>query len=167
MTSPTPGAPSGSSTPGAPVASQLPIETVSALGAALNAENAALWAYGPIAARLVGKDAIDALDSILSGHLQRRDSTMALIQAVGGKPDPPAPAYQLPAIKDAATARKAAYLVEDSCIKAWRAVVGLTDIADLRGLAVAGMADSAVWTTTIKLAVKDPKPTDALPGIDQ
>lgn len=167
MTSPTPTPPSGGtrSTVAAP-SNGLPVETVSALTAALEAENAALWAYGPIAAKLVGNDSIDVLDEIQSGHLQRRDSTAALLQAVGAKPAPAAPAYTLPAIKDAAGARQTAYLVEDACVKAWRAVVGLTDITDLRGLAAAGMTDSAVWTTQIKLAVKDAKPTEALPGMD-
>lgn len=90
---------------------------------------------------------------------------MGLLQASGVSPDAPAPSYQLPTVpKDLATARKAAYQIEEDCAKAWRAVVGMTDISALRGIAQQAMSDSAVWTTRIKMAAKDPKPTVTLPG---
>ena len=137
-------------------------DTLTALGAALAAENAAVWAYGVVAAYF---NAPDLMATIASGHLSRRDATSTLITQGGGKPITPSAAYALPVqVKDAATARQLATMLETDCAAAWRSVVGHTDRSDLRGYALSGLSDSAVWLTQIKQVGAVNPPTVPFPG---
>ncbi len=148
---------------GAPQGTGLGQDTLAALGAALAAESAAVWAYGVVAAYL--KDSADLMAAIASGHLSRRDATSTLITQGGGKPTVPSAAYALPVqVKDPATARQLAIMLETDCATAWRSVVGHTDRSDLRGYALAGLSDSAVWLTQIKQAGQVNPPTVPFPG---
>ena len=67
-------------------------------------------------------------------------------------------------VKDAAGARALATVLENDCAAAWNAVVGTTDLSDLRGIALAGLSDSAVWLTDLKLTGKITPPTVPFPG---
>ncbi len=165
---PTPAGPSKPVTPGpaAPASAgrtTLPAESLRALSAALECENAAVWSYGLVAAH----DPADAalLTTIVAGHLARRDATASLLRAAGSNPPGPAPAYSVPVpVKDAAGARALATVLENDCAAAWNAVVGTTDLSDLRGIALAGLSDSAVWLTDLKLTGKITPPTVPFPG---
>src|SRR5690242_21720198 len=108
MTSPTPtpGAPAGS-TGGSPSPSPSPLSTPvstqppgplspdaqAAMQAALVAEQAAVWAYGLVAAH--ARDQADMVADARSGHLLRRDATAARLTAVGASAPEPSAAYQV------------------------------------------------------------------------
>ena len=161
---PTPGsnsAPSSGTTKA--VSGKLAADTMKALVVALATEQAALWAYGIVAAY----DQNDAtlIQTITDGHGARRDNTIDLISSGGGKPVGAAAAYQLPVtVTDANSARALAYLIETDCGAAWRAVVGTTDDANLRTIALQGLSDSANWLTRLKIAAKTAPSTIPFPG---
>ncbi len=182
MTSPTPTPPTGSgatspaggtvartpalgtTAPGAPqgAAEKLTPESVKALQLATSAEQAALWAYDLVSAYSPA-DA-DAIAAIRSGHLARRDDTVGRL--VRGKATAPAaaPWYSVQPVTDVRSARQLSVTIETDCANAWRAVIGSTDSAELRTAALAGLSDSAVWLTTLKIAAKTSPPTIPFPG---
>jgi hypothetical protein len=138
-------------------------DTVAALQAALAAEHAALWAYGLVAAY----DAADAatIASMISAHQVVRDSVADLVVRGGGTPVGPAPAYSTPhPVTDATSARAVALVLEEDCAAAWRAVIGSTDDAVLRGLALNILTDTAGRMVTWKTLAKAKKVTTAFPG---
>lgn len=142
---------------------KLPTDTVTALQAALAGEQVAVWAYDVVAA-YDPADA-DAISTIRSGHLARQGATAGYLIAGGATAPGPAPAYRLPQpVTDPASARALAAVIEGDCASAWRAVIGTTDSASLRSVALAGMSDSAVWLTTLELAAKASPATVAFPG---
>ena len=85
----------------------------------LEGTNAAVYAYGLVAARLTGTDQQRAL-SAMAEHRVRRDRLRATIAALGATPAAAAPAYTPPvAVTDATTARALAALVEDRLAGQW------------------------------------------------
>ena len=143
---------------------KLGADTVAALQAALASEQVALWAYDVVAAYDTSDAAL--IGTIRAGHLARAGSTGGLLAAAGAKAPAPSPAYALPApVTDPAGARALAGVIEGDCAAAWRAVIGSTDSSSLRAVALAGLSDSAVWLTTLKLADNTNPPTIAFPGI--
>ncbi len=141
----------------------LPADTAKALQAALAAEQAAVWAYDLIA----GYDPADAdlISNIRAGHLARQGATAALLVAGGSTAPSPAAAYSFPRpVTDAASARALSADLEGDCAAAWRGVIGATDTASIRSAGLAGLSDSAVWLTTLKLAARINPPTVAFPG---
>ena len=157
------GAPRSAGAPGAANGAKLSAESLQALATALECENAAVWSYGLVAAQDPADSSL--LTTIVAGHLTRRDATASLLRAAGGRATGPAPAYSVPiAVTDPASARKLATLLENDCAAAWHAVVGTTDLSDLRGIALAGLSDSAVWLTDLRLAGKLAPPTVPFPG---
>jgi hypothetical protein len=170
MTAPGTPASSGAPTPtsgaapssGAASSSPVGADALKALVAALACENAAIWCYGLIAAwDSADKELIAAC---LSSHQARRDQTAAIVTGAGGTAAPPAPAYQVSAVTDTASARKLALSLEADCASAWYAVIGNTDISDLRGLGLSGLTDAATFTTRFKIAAKINPSTVPLPG---
>ena len=142
---------------------KLPGDTAKALQAALASEQVAVWAYDIVAAY----DPSDAevISTVRAGHLARQGATSGYLVAGGAAAPGPAPAYSLPKqVTDPASARALAAVVEGDCASAWRAVIGSTDSASLRTVALAGLSDSAVWLTTLKLAARTSPATVAFPG---
>lgn len=142
---------------------KLPSDTAKALQVALAAEQVAVWSYDLVS----GFDGAgqDTISTIRAGHLARQQATSALLVGGGISAPGPAPNYKLPSpVTDAVSARALAAVVEGDCAAAWRAVIGATDVATLRTLALAGLSDSAVWLTTLKVAAKTSPATVALPG---
>lgn len=128
---------------GTPSSAPLPAETVTALQTALSAEQAAVWAYGLVAA--YDKDDAAMVEQNRSGHLLRRDATAARLVAGGASVTEPAPAYSTPVTPtDAGTARQLAQAIESDAAAGWRLVLGSTDDAELRGFALTGLSDAAV-----------------------
>lgn len=142
---------------------KLPSDTAKALKAALASEQVAVWSYDIVSAY----DPADAelISTIRAGHLARQGATNGYLIAGGVAAPGPAPAYALPLpVTDQASARALSAVVEGDCASAWRAVLGATDSASLRSIALAGLSDSAVWLTTLKLAAKTSPATVAFPG---
>lgn len=147
----------------APAPVKLPADTAKALQAALAAEQVAVWAYDVVAA--YDPTDADTISTIRAGHLARQGATSNYLVSGGATAPGPAPAYSLPQpVTDPISARALSAVVEGDCASAWRAVIGATDSASLRTLALAGLSDSAVWLTTLKLAAKTSPATVAFPG---
>ena len=94
-------------------------ETESAV-VVLDGTEAAVYAYGLVAARLpVGSQRSVAL-SAMAWHRSQRDALRARITALGATPPAAAAAYTPPfPVTDAASARKLAALVEDRLAGQW------------------------------------------------
>ena len=162
-----PAAASTSAAPATPTAPAKPIklaaDTAAALQAALAAEQVAVWGYDLVA----GYDPADAdlIATIRSGHLARAQATANLLVSGGSTAPSPAASYALPKpVTDAASARALAATIEGDCAAAWRGVIGATDNTTIRDAALAGLSDSAVWLTTLKLAAKTLPATVPFPG---
>ena len=94
---------------------------------ALAGEQAAVYAYGVIAAQLSGAQEKQAL-SAMSAHRANRDLLLAQLQTAGATPSPAAAAYTLPSpVVDAASARALAGLVEDRLAGQWAALAAASD----------------------------------------
>lgn len=178
MTSPSPSpAPSGSvtdqsgSVPNAPVSSVAPTtqpgplspDALAALQSALSAEQAAVWAYGLVAA--YARDQAEMIAQARSGHLLRRDATTARLVQGGATPPEPAAAYQVSVpVTDAGSAIQLAQDIETDAAAAWRVVIGSTDDAELRGFALTGLSDAAVRLAMWKQAAGQNPTTLPFPG---
>jgi hypothetical protein len=68
---------------------------LTALQAALSAENAAVYGYGVVGGR-IDDDRQDQARSAYDGHRARRDHLRRVIRDLGGTPRPAAAAYSLP-----------------------------------------------------------------------
>ncbi len=68
---------------------------LTALQAALAAENAAVYGYGVVGGR-IGDERGDEARSAYDGHRARRDHLRRVIRDLGGTPHPAAAAYRLP-----------------------------------------------------------------------
>jgi hypothetical protein len=129
----------------------------------LSAEQAAVWAYGLVAA--YARDQAAMIAQARSGHLLRRDATTArLIQGGAAAPEPAA-AYQISVpVTDAASALALAQDIETDAAAAWRVVIGSTDDAELRGFALTGLSDAAVRLAMWKQVVGTVPSTVPFPG---
>jgi hypothetical protein len=117
-----------------------------ALSAALAAEHAAIFAYGPIGVRLDSASAGDAR-AAESAHRTRRDALMLRLTALGATPPPAAAAYDLPfPLTDRAAALRLAIEIEERTAGLWRAALPETEGAD-RSTALAALTDCAVRAT--------------------
>ena len=100
---------------------------VDALGTVLAGSDAAVYAYGLIAARLPAPQAQLAL-SAMATHRGERDRVRARILALGGQPAAAAAAYVPPfPVTDAGSARRLAALVEDRLAGQWAALAAASD----------------------------------------
>jgi hypothetical protein len=100
---------------------------VSALQAALAAEDAAVYGYGVAGAHLTGGGQQAAAQD-WTAHREARDTLAAMISALGGTPTAAQAFYQLPfAVRDASSAKALAAYLEDGVTRAYLAVVALTD----------------------------------------
>lgn len=138
-------------------------DAVTALQGALSAEQAAVWAYGLVAA--YARDQADAIAEVRSGHLLRRDATTARLIQGGATAPEPAAAYQVSvAVTDGASALVLAQDIETDAASAWRAVIGSTDDAELRGFALSGLSEAAVRLATWKQTIGVVPSTVPFPG---
>jgi Domain of unknown function (DUF4439) len=141
----------------------MPSDTARALRTALAAEQVAVWAYDLVSAYDIADG--DTIAGIRSGHLARQQATATLLINGGSSAPSPAAAYSLPTkVTDAASARALSSVIETDCAQAWRGVIGATDDTSLRTAALAGLSDSAVWLTTLKLAARTSPATVPFPG---
>ena len=133
------------------------------LQSALTTEQAAVWAYGLVAAYV--RDQAAMIADARSGHLLRRDATTARLIQGGATPPEPAAAYQVPvAVTDAPSALALAQDIETDAAAAWRVVIGSTDDAELRGFALLGLSDAAVRLAIWKQVAGATPTTVPFPG---
>jgi len=106
-----------------------PAQTLTALQAALAAEEAASYGYGVVGAQLAGAQQQTARADWVA-HQVARDQLTAMISAVGGQPGPSAVAYRLPMpVHSAAAARALAVIIEDRVTQAYLGLVAVNDRA--------------------------------------
>lgn len=88
----------------------------------LDGTDAAVYAYGLVAARLDSEGAARSLDA-MAAHRLHRDALRARITVLGGTPRAAAPAYTPPfEVDDAVSASRLAALVEDRLAGQWAAL---------------------------------------------
>jgi hypothetical protein len=93
------------------------VSATEAARATLAGEDAAVYAYGVVAAHLSGRDVTRAL-AAMAAHRAHRDLLLARLGP--DSPSPAAPAYTLPSpVVDAASAKALAALVEDRLAGQW------------------------------------------------
>ncbi|MCU1592253.1 MAG: hypothetical protein JWP11_3509 [Frankiales bacterium] len=130
----------------------------------VEAEHAAVYAYGVLGARLddAGRRiAVTAYDS----HRARRDQLVAALQAAGVTAPAPLPSYDV-AVADAPAALQLAVRLEAGLSVRWRDLVAGTDDQALRRLAVAGLQETAVRAAQWRRRAGVTPATVALPGTD-
>ncbi|MFC0529645.1 ferritin-like domain-containing protein [Phytohabitans kaempferiae] len=116
------------------------------LASALNAEHAAIFAYGPIGVRLDAASVAEARDAE-AAHRARRDTLVLRLTELGTTPPPAAPSYELPyPLTDRSAALRLATEIEERTAAVWRAALPATAGAD-RATALAGLTDCAVRAT--------------------
>ena len=134
-------------------------ESVSALQAALAAEDAAVFGYGVAGAHLTGSSQA-AAGQDWTGHNEARDTLASMIVRLGAVPVAPQAFYQLPLrVHDAATARALAAYLEDGVTRAYLGLVAVSDqrLRRFGALAMHGPAErAAFWRGS----------TQAFPGLD-
>lgn len=117
-----------------------------ALGAALTAEYAAIFAYGPIGVRLGGA-ARTAAREAEAAHRGRRDELVLRLSTGGGAVPADRAGYTLPyPVTDEAGALRLAVEVEERTAGYWRAALAATTGAE-RARALAALTDCAVRAT--------------------
>ncbi|MFZ2528771.1 MAG: ferritin-like domain-containing protein [Rhodococcus sp. (in: high G+C Gram-positive bacteria)] len=135
-----------------------------ALVDALNAEYAAVFGYGIVAAfSNPARGAEVAADT--AAHRVRRDATIDALTAANVEPPVAAAGYTVPfPVIDPVTAAQLAVQIETDVAVAWRSVVERAHIEPTRGAAIEALTESALraarWRTNLGVT----PPTVALPG---
>ncbi len=103
------------------------ITAVSALQAALAAQDAAIFGYGVAGAHLTGSRQ-DAAEQDWVAHSKARDTQTAMISQLGGQPVAAQAFYQLPfPVQDATSAMALAAYLEDGVTRAYLGIVAVSD----------------------------------------
>ncbi|MEU4568511.1 ferritin-like domain-containing protein [Micromonospora sp. NPDC023956] len=117
-----------------------------ALGAALTAEYAAIFAYGPIGVRLTGA-ARRAAREAEAAHRRRRDDLVLRLSTGSGAVPADRAGYALPyPVTDAASALRLAVEVEERTAAYWRAALAATTGTERAG-ALTALTDCALRAT--------------------
>jgi ferritin-like protein len=116
------------------------------LGAALAAEEAAIYAYGVIGVNLNSRGDETEARTAEQAHRVRRDYLVARMAQLKASSAPSPAGYDLPPVTDRASALKLAVQVEDGVAQSWRPVLSVTTGTD-RGTALAAMTEAAVRAT--------------------
>ncbi len=115
---------------------------VSALQAALAAENAAIFGYGVAGAHLTG-GSLAAAEQDWTRHNEARDGLTAMIRQLGATPAATQASYRLPFhVHDATSAAALAAYLEDGVTRAYLALVAVSD-QGLRRFGALAMQDAA------------------------
>lgn len=134
-----------------------------ALAAALAAEYAAIFAYGPIGVRLDGS-AVGQARAAEAAHRARRDALVLALSELGATPPPAEADYALPfPVTDSANALRLAIEVEERTAAVWRAALPATT-GDQRGQALEALTDCAVRATRWRRVAGVNPATVAFPG---
>jgi hypothetical protein len=120
---------------------------VSALQAALAAENAAIFGYGVAGAHLTGSSQA-AAEQDWTGHNEARDTLATMISELGATPAAAQAFYQLPfPVHDTASAMVLAAYLEDGVTRAYLGLVAVSDrrLRNFGALAMQGSAERAAF----------------------
>ncbi|RKN49273.1 ferritin-like domain-containing protein [Micromonospora endolithica] len=140
-----------------------PAGPTEALGAALTAEYAAIWAYGRIGVRLTGADRRAAREAE-AAHRRRRDALVVQLSTGAGTVPADHAGYALPyPVTDRPGALRLAVEVEERTAAFWRAAVAATTGPD-RDRALAALVEYAVRATRWRRAAGITPSTVAFPG---
>lgn len=135
----------------------------SAHAAALAAEYAAIWAYGPIGVRLTGP-ALEAARDAEATHRRRRDTLVLHLTDAGDNLPADQAGYALPfPVTDEPSALRLAVDVEERTAGFWQAVVGATSGAE-RERALTALVDCAVRATRWRATAGITPLTTPFPG---
>ncbi|MBB5828076.1 ferritin-like domain-containing protein [Micromonospora carbonacea] len=142
---------------------QAPSGPAEALGGALTAEYAAVFAYGVIGVRLADA-ARTAARRAEAAHRSRRDALVLQLSAAGGTVPADKAGYTLPfPVTDAAGALRLAVEVEERTAAFWRVALPHTTGED-RNRALAALTDCAVRATRWRRTAGVTPVTVAFPG---
>ncbi|MFC4374738.1 ferritin-like domain-containing protein [Nocardia halotolerans] len=131
---------------------------------ALDAEYAAVYAYGVIAA-YANSDRSHLVAEFSAAHRARRDATVELLEADGTDPGAPDAAYQPPfPVDDPIPAANLAVTVESDCAAAWYAVVEQAVDATVRATATEALTEAAVRRARWQSILGTGPSTVAFPG---
>jgi hypothetical protein len=134
-----------------------------ALAAALAAEYAAIFAYGPIGVRLTGS-AVGEARAAEEAHRTRRNALVLMLSEGGATPPAAEPAYALPfPVTDAASALRLAIEIEERTAAVWRAALAATT-GDQRSRVLNGLTDCAVRATRWRRSAHVDPATVPFPG---
>lgn len=129
----------------------------------LAAEHAAIFAYGPIGARLTGAGAT-AARSAEAAHRARRDALIVQLSAGGATPAPTDPVYALPfPVTDQASALRLAVEVEERTGALWRSALAATT-GDERATALTALVDCSLRATRFRRTAGITPVTVTFPG---
>jgi hypothetical protein len=135
-----------------------------ALIGALNAEYAAVYAYGVIGAYASPERGL-LITQYTAAHRARRDSTVDALTAAGATAPPPDAAYTTPfPVDDPIPAAHLAVTVETDCSAAWRSVVEHADTEPVRRMGIDALTESALRLATWQSILGTNPPTVAFPG---
>ncbi|MFR9751844.1 ferritin-like domain-containing protein [Nocardia sp. 004] len=135
-----------------------------ALRDALNAEYAAVYAYGVIAA-YASTERTELIAQYTAAHRARRDTIADTLTADGAQVPPPDAAYTAPfPVTDPVSAARLAVTVESDTAVAWRSVVERGASATVRGTGVDALTEAAVRLATWQSFLGANPPTRAFPG---
>ncbi len=133
------------------------------LAAAIAAEHAAIFGYGPAGAHLEGAE-LDLAVQAEAAHRARRDALLLLLTGRGVTAPAAAPAYALPfQVTDRAAALKLAVTIEERTAAVWRAALPDTT-GDDRSLALDALTDCALRAVRFRRAAGVAPATVAMPG---
>ncbi|MEV0292845.1 ferritin-like domain-containing protein [Nocardia sp. NPDC050710] len=131
---------------------------------ALNAEYAAVYAYGVIAA-YAAPERTRLVAQHTAAHRARRDATIEALSAAEITVPAPDAAYTTPfPVDDPIPAAELAVTVENDTAVAWRAVVERAETEPLRRLGIDALTESALRQATWQTILGANPPTIAFPG---
>ena len=135
---------------------------VELLATVLRAAHAAVYGYGVLGARLDDDSRRTALVAY-DGHRSRRDQLVTRLRERGAQVPVSEPAYDV-SVSGPVEALTLAIRLEEGMAVRWRDLVAGTDDAALRGLAAAGLTETAVRAARWRLQAGRSPATVALPG---
>ncbi|MDR7273384.1 ferritin-like domain-containing protein [Catenuloplanes atrovinosus] len=134
------------------------------LAAALAAEEAVIFAYGPIGVRLTGNALVTQARDAEAAHRDLRDALLARVAELGTTASPPPAGYALPyPVTDQAAALKLAVEIEERAAAVWRAALPPTTGTD-RVLALNALTDCAIRATRWRVSAGVTPATVPFPG---
>ncbi|MCZ4550376.1 ferritin-like domain-containing protein [Gordonia rubripertincta] len=138
--------------------------TTDALTVALTAENAAIFAYGVVAAYAASSRS-QTIAEYTAEHRSRREELVAALTAAQAEVPAAAAGYDLSApITDPASALTVALTAEEDCAVAYRALIEQAEDVGARRLGLGGLTDSAGRAANWRLVLRISPVTVALPG---
>lgn len=138
--------------------------TSDALTHAVDAENAAIFAYGVSTAFTTGKRR-DTVAEFIAAHRVRRDALAGALRREKAEVPTPSAGYTLPVqVRDSATAVQALLAAEVDCTTAYRALLERAGDATIRRLGLEGLTECTVRAASWRVSLRSSPATVAFPG---